>query len=82
MKQLLQKETKDSYQKFATKCDRRFLQSASSITKCGGYYKVRGNKDSSILGIELLHHNIGKNNTNIRIHCSRDYRTCRFIRKW
>ena len=35
MKQLLQNETKDSYQKFATKCDRGFLQSALSITKCG-----------------------------------------------
>ena len=36
MRQLLQNETKSSYQKFITKCDRGLLQSA---TDC--YYKVR-----------------------------------------
>ena len=28
---------------FITKCDRLLLQSASGITKCDGYYKVRRN---------------------------------------
>ena len=28
---------------FITKCDRLLLQSASIITKCGSYYKVRRN---------------------------------------
>ena len=34
MRQLLQNETENSYQKFVTKCDRGLLQSASGITKC------------------------------------------------
>ena len=34
MRQLLQNETENSYQKFITKCDRGLLQSASGITKC------------------------------------------------
>ena len=34
MGKLLQSETDNSYQKFNTKCDRDFLQSASGITKC------------------------------------------------
>ena len=29
---------------FITKCDRLLLQSASDITKCDSYYKVRRNK--------------------------------------
>ena len=32
-RQLLQDETDNNYQKFVTKCDRSFLQSASGITK-------------------------------------------------
>ena len=34
VRQLLQNETENSYQKFITKCDRGLLQSASGITKC------------------------------------------------
>ena len=34
MRQLLQNETENSYQKFTTKCDRGLLQSASGIIKC------------------------------------------------
>ena len=58
MRQLLQNETENSYQKFITKCDkgllqcasgiakcgRSLLQSASGITKCDSYYKARCNK--------------------------------------
>ena len=57
MRQLLQNETENSYQKFITKCDRCLLQRASGITKCDrlllqiasgiterdSYYKVRRN---------------------------------------
>ena len=34
VRQLLQNETKNSYQKFTTKCDRSLLQSVEGITKC------------------------------------------------
>ena len=34
MRQLLQNETENSYEKFITKCDIGLLQSASGITKC------------------------------------------------
>ena len=34
MRQLLQNETENSYQKFITKCDRGLLQSVLGITKC------------------------------------------------
>ena len=34
MRQLLQKETENSYQKFILKCDRGLLQSTSGIAKC------------------------------------------------
>ena len=57
MRQLLQNETENSYQKFVTKCDRGLLKNASGIpkcdrlllesalgiTKCGSYYKVGRN---------------------------------------
>ena len=44
MRQLLQNETENSYAKFITNCDRSLLQSASGITKCDSYYKVRRNR--------------------------------------
>ena len=34
MRELLQNETENSFQKFIAKCDRGLLQSASGITKC------------------------------------------------
>ena len=57
MKQLLQNEKDNSYQKFIAKCKRGllqsvsvlqsvtdyYIQSASIITKYGGYYKVPRN---------------------------------------
>ena len=42
MRQLLQNETENSYQKFIAKYNRSLLQSASGITKCDRLYcKVR-----------------------------------------
>ena len=34
MRQLLQNETENSYQKFVTKCDKGLLQCVSGIAKC------------------------------------------------
>ena len=42
-RQLLKNETENSCYKVITKCDRLLLQSASGITKCDSYYKVRRN---------------------------------------
>ena len=44
MRQSLQNETENNYQKFITNCDRSLLQSTSGITKCDSYYKVRRNR--------------------------------------
>ena len=41
---VIKNETENSYYKVITKCDRSLLQSASGITKCNSYYKVRRNK--------------------------------------
>ena len=40
MRQLLQNDTDNSYQKAITKSDRSLLKSVSGITKFVGYYKV------------------------------------------
>ena len=40
---------------FITKCDRLLLQSASGITKCDSYYKVRHNTGTNILIYWRLH---------------------------
>ena len=47
VRQLLQNETENTYEKFITKCYRSLLQRASGITKCNrllsqtvSYYKV------------------------------------------
>ena len=39
----------NSYYKVIAKCDRQLLQSASGITKCDRYYKVRRNNGHRFL---------------------------------
>ena len=47
MRQLLQNDTENGYQKFITRCIIGLLQSASGITKCDSYYKVKRNNSIS-----------------------------------
>ena len=47
MRQLLQNDTENGYQKFITRCIIGLLQSASDIKKCDSYYKVRRNNSIS-----------------------------------
>ena len=46
---LLKNETEHSYYKVITKWDRSLLQSASVITKCDSYYKVRHNNSDPVV---------------------------------
>ena len=76
MRQLLQKETGNSYHKFITKCDRSLLQSSSGITKsdrnllqsvsgitkCHSYYKLRRNTEIIGLKYQVKQYCINKNN--------------------